>query len=165
MADLSDPVAILRVSPARRLFATGVQAALGAILILTAASLPDPGPFGTLILVLIGLLSLWQASVLYRATAQGLVLTREGLFLEGGETIALMADVASVDRGTFAFKPSNGFLIRLKAPGPRRWLPGLYWRVGTRIGVGGTTSGKAARDMADVMTILLRDPDAGKPPA
>ena len=73
-----------------------------------------------------------------------------------------MGNIASVDRGAFAFKPSNGFTVRLKSPAPRAWLPGLWWRLGRRVGVGGATPGKAARDMADVITILLKDPDVAR---
>ena len=165
MTDLSDPIAILRVSAARRLFGTGCQIALGLFLIqrsLTrragqAATLDDPSPAGLVILIGIGLVSLWQATRFHRATQRDLVLTREGLFDSEGEALARMEDIASVDRGAFAFKPSNGFMIHLKDPAPRGWVPGLWWRIGRRVGVGGATSGKAARDLADVMTLMLAE--------
>ena len=92
----------------------------------------------------------------YQATARDLILTRRGLYDSTGEELARIDDIVSVDRGFFAFKPSNGFLLRRKTPGPRRWLPGLWWRMGTRVGVGGATNGKAAREMADLIMLLQK---------
>lgn len=161
MHDLSDPVAILAVSTARRVFGAAIQIGLGGLLIVTAAGIPDPHPLALFLLIGVGLLCLWGAWQMFRATDRDLVLTREGLFESTGRPLALMSDIASVDRGVFAFKPSNGFLIRLKDPAPRAWVPGLWWRVGRRIGVGGATNGKAARHMADIITLLLADPRAG----
>lgn len=165
MPDLNDPVAVLKISPARRLFSVGVQGALGMVLVLTAGQLPEPHPAGVFVLVGLGGLSLWMAYAMYRATGRDLVLTREGVFDSSGETVALMEDIAAVESGFFAFKPSNGFLIRLSTKHPRRWVPGLWWRVGRQAGVGGATNGKAARDMAEIIRLLKSDPNAGLPPA
>jgi len=161
MTDLSDPLATLRISPARRVFSALIQATLGIVLIATAAQLPEPTPMGLAALVGFGIAALWLAWRMYQATGRNIVLTRDGVYDSAGQTIAQLDQIASVDRGIFAFKPSNGFLIRLKEPGTRIWMPGLWWRYGTRVGVGGATNGKAARDMADVITLLLMDPKAG----
>jgi hypothetical protein len=40
--------------------------------------------------------------------------------------LARIDEIASLDRGTFAFKPSNGFLLRLSRKGTRVWRPGLW---------------------------------------
>ncbi|MEM8788140.1 MAG: hypothetical protein AAGE76_07750 [Pseudomonadota bacterium] len=159
MADLSDPIAILRVSAARRVFGAVVQGGLGLLLLVLAVQLPEPTVPGRLALIGFGLLSLWQALVMYRATGRDLVLTKAGLFDSAGEPIAALDNIASVDRGFFALKPSNGFLLRLHGAPGRRWVPGLWWRLGTRVGVGGATSGKAARDMADIIALMKADPD------
>jgi hypothetical protein len=161
MADLSDPVATLRISPARRIFATAIQVGLGLVLLSTAASLPEPAPLGLAVLIGFGLIALWGGWSMYKATANDIVLTREGVFDSAGTELALMENIDKVDRSFFAFKPSNGFMIRLKEPRPRRWVPGVWWRYGTRVGVGGATNGKAARDMADVIALMKADPSAG----
>lgn len=161
MADLSMPIATLRISPARRVFSAGVQAALGLVLIGTAAQLPEPHPLGLLTLIGIGVLCLAGSAGMYKATGRDVILTREGVFDSTGRTIARMEQIASVDRGFFAFKPSNGFMIKLTTPGTRAWVPGVWWRFGTRVGIGGATNGKAARDMADVIMLLKADPKAG----
>lgn len=164
MIDPSEPIAILSISPARRLFSTGVQAGLGVVLILTAGQLPDPNPAAIVILLGLGGLALWMAYTMYRATSRSLTLTRVAIIDSAGETVARLEDIRSVDSGFFAFKPSNGFLLRLTHKHARRWVPGLWWRWGTRIGVGGATNGKAARDMADIIRLIKADPTAGQPP-
>lgn len=161
MTDLTDPIARLMVTPARRMFVAFVQGGLGVLLLVSAAGLSEPSPAAIFALVAFGLLALWQAARSYRAAGLAILLTREGLYDSSGRLIAALSDIASVDRGFFAFKPSNGFLLRLKARGERAWVPGLWWRLGTRVGIGGATSGRAARDMADVISILLADPEAG----
>ena len=64
-------------------------------------------------------------------------------------------EIARVERGTFAFKPSNGFVIRLNAPAARVWAPGLWWRFGKRLGVGGVTPAGQGKAMADVIAARI----------
>lgn len=151
-----EPIALLRVSKPRRLFGTAMQAGLGVLLIVVAIRLPDPSTVSVAALVGVGLLALLLARWSYRATDRELILTRKRLYDSTGEDLALIDDIVSVDRGTFAFKPSNGFLMKVGTPAPRRWVPGLWWRLGTRIGVGGATNGKAAREVADLIVLLQK---------
>ncbi len=151
-----EPIALLRVSAGRRLFGAATEGGLGVLLIVVAMRLPEPSVLGVTALIGFGVLALALAQWSYRATSRDLVLTRRGLYDSAGEELARIDDIESVDRGLFAFKPSNGFLLRRKTPGSRRWLPGLWWRVGTRVGVGGATNGKAAREMADLIALLQK---------
>lgn len=114
---------------------------------------------------LIGLGAFWAATAIWRATDERLILTRDDLQTEGGEVIVEVSDILSVDRGAFAFKPSHGFLLTTKTAGPRRWAPGLWWRVGRRVGVGGTLPGGEARAMAELLTALMNGvlPEIGAP--
>ena len=117
-------------------------------------------PPGSLIwqifLLLVGGLALWLADAMRRATALSVELTRDGLRTSDGEIIAALDQIETLDRGIFAFKPSNGFLIKLTQKAPARWQPGLWWRLGKRIGVGGVTPGAQSRVMADLLTALKR---------
>jgi len=151
-----EPIALLSVSTPRRLFGAATQGGLGVLLIAVAMRLPEPSVPGVIALIAFGVLALALAHRSYQATARDLILTRRGLYDSTGEELARIDDIVSVDRGFFAFKPSNGFLLRRKTPGPRRWLPGLWWRMGTRVGVGGATNGKAAREMADLIMLLQK---------
>ncbi len=102
-------------------------------------------------MVAMGLGALWMARRMWRATAASLVLTPDALLSSDGRVLAEMDDIVAVARGAFAFKPSNGFTLTLRRPGPFVWEPGLWWRVGRRVGVGGVTPGTPARFMAELM--------------
>jgi len=70
-----------------------------------------------------------------------------------------VADIERVDRGVFAFKPSNGFLVRTREPSARAWRPGLWWRFGRRIGVGGVTSANQTKAMSEILAAMLAERD------
>lgn len=160
MSNSADPIAILGVSAPRRYFALAVQLALGVLLIGVALTLPEPAPMVQGVMIIIGALVLWRTRALFAATSLTIILDESGLMDSSGRQICALDNIASVDRGAFAFKPTNGFLVRLKEAEPKGWVPGLWWRFGRRVGVGGATSGKAARDMADVISLLLTEQGA-----
>ena len=152
----------LRASMGRRVLGVGALAGLGLMLVyLALVQLPSAGwlffMLGT------GALSLWLAERMWRATGVHLELTREGLRSSDGTMIAPLADVAAVERGVFAFKPSSGFLIRLHGKAPKAWQPGLWWRLGRRVGVGGVTTSSEAKVMAEMMSDLAAARAADRP--
>jgi hypothetical protein len=155
MAAASDVIAVLRPSPVRRALALAFTAGLGGLCLALAVARPPQAPLWTLVLVLVGGAALWLALRLAQATRGRIELSEAGLRDGDGRIIAPIARIAGVERGAFAFKPSNGFLIRLDAPAEAAWKPGLWWRFGRRIGVGGVTPGAQGRIMADALTALL----------
>lgn len=153
--DAGAEVARVAASGGRRAFGLMVLVGLGMILIWLGL-MQDGGSLPLRLLILAaGGAVLWAAREMRRATALAVILTGDGLRDSTGEVIAPLDEIASVDRGTFAFKPSNGFLVRLTAPGPWRWKPGLYWRFGRRVGVGGVAHAAQSKAMADALTIML----------
>lgn len=155
MIDERSVLARLDPSPMRRWIAILIVAGVGLTLVFLAASNPM-GSFATSLSVLaLGCALLWVANFIRNGSSQAIVLTEDGLFLEQGETLAEMANIQSVDRSIMAFKPSNGFVVHLKSPGPRGWAPGIWWRVGRNLGIGGATSRDHARNMADTLTTML----------
>lgn len=143
-----DVIATLQATMIRRLFAYGAIFALGALVIVLA--FVQPPAFGwQVFLLLFGGGALVVAEKLRRATLLGLVLTNDELRDTAGQVLARLDNVRSVDRGAFAFKPSNGFILRLHEPQGRVWAPGLWWRFHTRVGVGGVTSSGPAKYMAE----------------
>lgn len=153
---MAETISELSASPGRRIFGVGVLSFLGLILLrmgLTGRGLE----FLDVVVLLMGFGALLAAWVMYRATMRSVILTSEALTDSEGVVLARLEEIASVDRGTFAFKPSNGFLIRTTSPGHRLWQPGLYWRFGRRIGVGGITRAAEAKAMADLITIKLAE--------
>ena len=149
-------LAVLTVSAPRRWFGLAVQGALGAMLIYLGFTLS--AAFGwQVFLIAVGGFALWAAVAMHRATASGLELTRDLLRTQAGEEVARVAEITRVERGMFAFKPSNGFLITLSSKAPRAWRPGVWWRTGRRIGVGGVTSAPQAKFMAEMLTALINE--------
>ncbi len=157
MTSDSEILAIVRASPGRRVLGVGAMGILGLLTVYVALARPPDALVWQAFLLLIGGLSLWLADAMRRATALAVELTRDGLRTSDGEVIAPLDQIETLDRGIFAFKPSNGFLIKLKKKAPARWRPGLWWRFGKRIGVGGVTPGAQSRAMADIVTALMRD--------
>ena len=74
--------------------------------------------------------------------------------LVGAETYAANLEEA-VDRGVFAFKPSNGFLVRTREKAGNVWAPGLWWRLGRRVGVGGMTASAEAKFMSEILSAMV----------
>ena len=161
--DEAEALARLSAAPARRNAGVGMLALLGTMLGWTALAHPPSAPAWLAFLIAGSALSLYAAWAMWQATGATIVLTREAVFEEGGRLIARIEDIAEVDRGLFAFKPSNGFLLRLKTPSARAWAPGLWWRMGRRVGIGGVTPGGQGRAMADILSALLLERDRKRP--
>lgn len=152
-------------SPPRRVFGLVVLTGLGGLLLYLALALPSPGPVWPAVLVVLSAGILWAAVRMHHVTRAGLELTTTELRDTEGTVLAEVARMERVDRGTFAFKPSNGFLLRLDHRAPMAWKPGLYWRFGRRIGVGGILQAAQTKQMADAIAIMIAErqrPDADR---
>lgn len=152
------------VAPMRRWAGIGALSLIGLLLLWLALAHP-PASLGLRAGVLAGAVAaLWLAVRMRLATERGLVLTGMDLRESGpeGRLLARMDQVRGVDRGAFAFKPSHGFLLHLEpgAAGGRAWAPGLWWRVGSRVGVGGVLRASETRFLAEA--IALRVGTAGR---
>ncbi len=153
---MSDDTVIttLQASAPRRLFAYGAVFALGALLVLLAFF--QPPAFGwQLFLIALGAATLVLAERLRRSSRLGLILTETDLRDTSGVVLTTLDNVKGVDRGALAFKPSNGFVLRLKTPQERSWVPGLWWRYSKRIGVGGVTPSGASKFMAEQIAMRI----------
>ncbi|MDJ0827256.1 MAG: hypothetical protein QNJ16_17330 [Rhodobacter sp.] len=152
-------LATVTPSPARRWLAIGMMVVLGGLLVYLAFAAPPQGLFLRLFVLAVGVGALLLADKVRRATTVSIELTEAGLHDSAGTELCRFDDIDSVDRGAFAFKPSNGFLVRLKTPAARVWQPGLWWRFGRRIGIGGVTPAGQSKVMADMITMRLRGVD------
>jgi hypothetical protein len=156
---MSDSViAQLKASPVRRGLALFVMMLLGFLLLYLAIT-TDAGFFHKVFLVFLAAVVLWMARAMQLGTAGYIELRVTGLFFEDGRILALIDDIVRVERGAFAFKPSNGFVVSLKQKTARAWIPGLYWKFSSRIGIGGVTAPSDAKFMADALAVLI----AGRP--
>lgn len=154
---ISDEVLIsVAPSPARRWLGFLALAGLG-ILCLSLALQPGAVVWQLFSLCLAGL-AFFASNRLRLATRDSIVLTRTQLRTGSGRVLAHISNVKGVERGALAFKPSNGFLVRLHEPEGRGWAPGLWWQRGRLIGVGGVIPGGQARAMAELLGALLLGP-------
>ncbi len=157
---MAEPLHILRPSAPRRTFGLIVQLMLGGILLWLAVFHPPASLFWRLFLIALGLGALILGQRGWRGSADALVLDAEGLRMADGTPVAPLDNIASVDRTLFSFKPSNGFLIRLRTPIGRAWVPGMWWRIGCRVGIGGVTSGADTKIVADALSFMVAERDA-----
>lgn len=145
---------ILNAVTFRRWFALAAIMLLGFVLLYVA--LTTPASFGLRFLLLaIGLLALWLGRTMHRGTQHGIELTDEGLFMTDGTELARLDQIAKVDRSPFALKPTNGFAVVFKDKQPKGWVPGMYWRLGKRLGVGGVTSPGDSKYIADQLALRV----------
>lgn len=147
-------LAVVEASLPRRVVALGMLCVLAILVIYVAIATP-PALGWQIFLIAVGISSLMVANSVRKATESRLELTREELRDTSGVVLVRLEDVASIDRGAFAFKPSNGFVLRLKTSHSRGWRPGLWWRGGKRIGVGGMTPGGQTKFMSDIIAVML----------
>jgi len=152
-------IAQLMPSQARRVILSAVTGGMGALLF--AALLNDPPAAvlaGAALVVAAGLfvLAAWR---IWSGNNAYLELTGEALNEVGPggarRLICRLDEIERVERGMVAMRPSNGFALRLRAPAQAAWGPGLWWRIGRRVGVGGMTSRAASKAMAEVLEFTL----------
>ena len=119
-------IARLKASPVRRGFGLFVMMLLGFLLLYLTATI-DAGFVHKAVLG-------WRrggCAVDGARHAKGhsgatLSCVASGLYFEDGRVLAAMDDILRVERGVFAFKPSNGFVVSLQNKTERAWIPGLY---------------------------------------
>ena len=157
-ADEDGVYARITIAPARFYFAFAVQVALGLVLIYMAFVSPA-GIIGKTLLIVLGAFMLLQANRLRNSIDCAVMLTDEGLVTNEGVVLAPIDQIKEVSRGAFALKPSNGFSVTLTESLGFLWVPGLWWRFGKRVGIGGVTGAGAAKFMAEQISykIAARD--------
>lgn len=152
-------LATVSASAARRWMGVVTLGIVGGLLIYAALS-SAPSFAWRAFLVASGCLALWSAVQMRRVTEHAIELTATELRDSSGKCIVMIANIDTLDRGFFAFKPSNGFLIRSRTPGSRVWRPGMWWRFGRRIGIGGVMPAPQTKMMSETLALLIADQDS-----
>ncbi len=99
--------------------------------------------------------ALWLAQKVFRTDAGAVMFDGERIYDDADTVLCHLDDVVDIERGFALFKPSGGFVLVLKSEVARGWSPGLWWRMGRRVGIGGATSSRACKHMADAITGAL----------
>lgn len=152
--DPNEVLATAGASAGRRFLGLGSLGLLGLMLIYIAV-VQSPEIQWRIFLLALGAGSLWLVDRMRRATASRIELTETELRDSDGTRIALVEEIDGLDRGFFAFKPSNGFLMRTTTKGETVWRPGMWWRVGRRIGVGGMMPAHQSKQVAEIIAIIM----------
>jgi hypothetical protein len=155
----NEVIAVVEAAPVRRAIGVGMLYLLGGLLLYLGLVQPTAGLGWQVFLIATAAGSLAMGEAMRRATALRIEMTREGLRDSAGRVLARTEDIRALDRGVFAFKPSNGFLLTTKSRQGRVWAPGLWWRIGRRIGVGGVTPAGQTKFMAEMIAVVLQERD------
>ena len=137
----------------RRWLAFAAIVVSGGVLIYAGIGDTTTGLIWKLLLIGGGAALIVLADRLRRATSVAIEFTADGLRESTGRVLCTFDDIEKVERGAFAFKPSNGLLVRLKTPADAAWAPGLWWRYGRKIGIGGVTSAGQSKAMSDMIAL------------
>lgn len=158
--DPDEVLATVSASAGRRFLGIVSLGLLGLLLVYIALA-QSPAFEWRIFLLVLGGGALWLADRMRQATGTRIELTETEVRSSDGTVIARIEDIENMDRGFFAFKPSNGFLLRTKQAAPNVWRPGLWWRVGRRIGVGGMTAAHQTKQMSEIIAIIMAKRDMG----
>lgn len=140
----------VRASTVRRSIAAVILAGIG-LMVLQYGLSGSGGGLGSVLALAIGAFGIWFSFSTWNGTDRTIELTSKGIRETGGPLLVRLEDIQAVDRGAFAFKPSGGFVLKLKSSHRRGWVPGLWWRLGRRFGVGGILPSVQTKLMADLI--------------
>lgn len=148
-------LARLEPSPFRRGLGISMQVAMAGFLIWLALELPREVMAQRIGMLLFAALLIYGAYLTWRATATGIMLTASGLRDGSGRVLAEMVNIRDVSRGALSMRPSQGFSVLLHDRMSVAWVPGLWWRFGKRVGIGGLTQPALAKHMAETISGMI----------
>ncbi|RFP87318.1 hypothetical protein DZK27_11720 [Rhodobacteraceae bacterium 63075] len=141
----------MTVSPLRRGVGAGAVLLSGALLLGTALWDAPQSLLAQGLILLLGAALIWSGVRLWRDTEVSVRLVEDRLEESTGELIVTLDQVEEVVRGHLAFRPSNGFSLKLREEAEPRWRMGLWWRAGKRAAFGGAASSVQTRQLADAL--------------
>ncbi len=156
MTNADEIITELRISALRRVAGVVTFLALSVVLLWVSVQRP-PILYLQILMIAGGIGALFGARAVWRSGADAVVLTAAGLHDTQGTPIAPIEEIEAVDGGFFAFRPSNGFTVRLRTGASLQWRPGLWWRIGRRIGVGGMTPRQSGKLMSNLLGDMIKE--------
>ena len=107
-----------------------------------------------LLIPIIVVLGLWLKRFLNRYSKIGFLINELGMFNLDESLIFKMDEIERIDVSPYTFKSANGFIILLKTKSSFKFIPGLYWRLGNRISIGGLVSKNESKFLSTTLLEL-----------
>lgn len=95
---------------------------------------------------------------LWLGRSVSLVVTDQDISTTDGAVRISVSDMQAVQTGLFDYKPASGLSVRLSAPAPRYWQPGLIWVAGRRVGIGGMIPKSISKILAQTLAETIAKP-------
>lgn len=152
---MDTPLFTLKPSPPRLWFSVAALGALGALMLWIALAHPPEALGWRVFLLVAGGGIGWGAWRLVGLQDRALVLTRSALVDTRDGEICRIEEIAQINRGVFAVKPARGFALSLSARKGRHWVPGMWWRFGRSVGVGGMTGAAETKLLAEMIEAMV----------
>lgn len=165
-ADPDEVIFQLHPSPVRRYLGVASLALVSAVALRLGLE-SEASDGGRMLLMLIGALGFYANYRFWKSTHDGLELTPTELRETGGRRVMAVADIRAIERELFGvIRPTNGFVIAHHGRYPSGFKPGLWWRIGGRVGIGGLTPSGEGKAMAELLLSLVdrQMADAGATP-
>ena len=80
-----------------------------------------------------------------------------GLFNIDGSVICEIDDIERIDVSPYTFKSANGFIVILKTKSSFKSIPGLYWRLGKRLSIGGLVSKNESKFLSQTLLSFFEE--------
>ena len=87
----------------------------------------------------------------------GFNINESGLFNLDDTLICSITDIERVDVSPYTFKSANGFIIHLKTRSAFKFVPGLFWQVGSRISIGGMISKSESKYLSNTLISFIEN--------
>lgn len=150
-------IAEIKASPLRRYVSVGVMFLAGALLVYAGTVGAEGSLLWKVTLVGLGIVILLFAERFRVSTSLSVFLTEAGLHDSTGRVLCGLDDILTLDKSAFSLKPNDGFLIKLKSPPGRAYVPGMWWRFGRFLGVGGVTQKNHTKFVADYLALMVAE--------
>lgn len=164
--EAEDVLVAIRATTFRRYTTVILLVFFALILTQVGIEMPSERPAMKFLAFALGFVSVIQAVFFWRATAVAIELTAQVLRESGpnGRILARVADIEKIDSSAFSYRPASGFLILLKTPAPMMVAPGMWWRRGRKIGIGGVTAKAHSKILAAALQELITERRIGNAP-
>ena len=150
----NETLIVLRVSPVKSFLGSALLVTLGFTLLYSIhKKTAEENIILDLIFLSVALTLIYYGWRIIKAKQTGVKLTKLGIYDLNNTLLYRTSDIKYLDRGIFAIKPANGFIIHLNKPLAFHWHPGLFWCIRKRLAIGGLLSKQECKAFADLLEI------------